>query len=337
MIKDLQNYLNKTKKADLKKMEDIVESFVIDPSGNPRKYQIKIRSNPAFHSKARISPERESRKIETITLGFKSAPMLSCIFCDPKTKAARFSNETGLREQYYLNDSAAFSNLFTFGRVHGVVLYDYKNHIKDPRNLNTSNWADGLRLVQQIGRDSKKKYVSSHVNFGAKAASSIEHFHGQFHCEDEPLSRTGRLMKFGRRLYWKAWVKALDEEGLVLDFDAKSKTVFFVEWSPVFGKTEFVILNLETPCFQNLSDDEITASAKFIAKAIKITMENVSDQFNMVNLSGSCKDSFCNQFRVFPRSPLSHGAKTWEGYLEAMGETVPHIPPEKLVEIAKKY
>lgn len=337
MLDNLEKYLKSTKKANLKKLEDIVDSFVIDPSGKPKKYEIKIRSNPAFHSKARISPERETRKVETITLGFKEPPPLDCIFCDPKNKAAKFAKETGLEEQYYLNDSAAFSNLFTFGKVHGVVLYNYKNHIKDPRSLTANNWIDGIKLVQRIGKESKKKYVSSHVNCGVKAASSLEHFHGQFHCEDEPLSRTARLMQFGKKKYWKAWIKALNENNLVIDFDVKSKTVFFVEWSPVFGKTELVIINLENPCFQKLSDDEVKTVAKFLEKSVKITMENVSDQFNIVNLSGSSKDNFCNQFRIFPRSPLSKGAKTWEGYLESMGETVPHIPPEKLAEIAKKY
>jgi galactose-1-phosphate uridylyltransferase len=337
MLNDLQKYLKSVKKADLKKLETVIDSSVIDPLGQTRKYEIKIRENPAFHSKARIAPERESRKMESITLGFKTAPSINCIFCDPKSKAARFSKETGLREQYYINDSAAFSNLFTFGIVHGVVLYSYKEHVRDPRNLTVDNWVDGIKLVQTIGNEAKKKYVCSNINFGAKSASSIEHFHGQFHCEDEPLSRTSRLMQFGKKAYWKSYVKALDEKGLVIDFDAKSKTALFVEWSPVFGKTEFVIINLENPSFQKMSDDEVRAVAKFIAKAIRLTMENVSDQFNMVNLSGASGDNFCNQFRIFPRSPLAHGAKTWEGYLEAMGETVPHILPEKLAEISKKY
>lgn len=144
-------------------------------------------------------------------------------------------------------------------------------------------------------------------------------------------------MMFSNKKYWKSWVKTLYEGGLVIDFDTKSKTVFFVEWSPVFGKTELVIINFENTSFQNMNDYEVKAVAKFLEKSVKITVENVSDQFNIVNLSGSSKDNFCNQFRIFPRSPLSHGVKTWEGYLEAMGETVPHIPPEKLAEIARKY
>jgi|GEM_PF-2408062 len=337
MLNDLVKYLKTTKKANLKKLENIVDSFVIDPTGKLKKYEIKIRTNPAFHSKARIAPEREMRKIETISIGFKEPPPLDCMFCDPKTKAARFAKETGLEEQYYLNDSAAFSNLFTFGKIQGVVIYNYKKHIKDPRELSLSNWIDGIKIVQKIGKETKKKYVSSHVNCGVKAASSLEHFHGQFHCEDEPLSRTMRLMMFSNKKYWKSWVKALLEQNLVIDFDMKSKTAFFVEWSPVFGKTELVIINFENTSFQNMNDDEVKAVAEFLEKAVKITMGHVSDQFNIVNLSGSRKDNFCNQFRIFPRSPLSQGVKTWEGYLESMGETVPHIPPERLADIARKY
>jgi galactose-1-phosphate uridylyltransferase len=335
MQEDLQIYLKNVRKADLKKLEKVADSFVTDPAGQPKRSEISIRENPAFHSKARVAPEREKRKIESISLGFKTQPPMDCIFCNPQKKAARFSKETGLEEQYFLNNSAAFSNLFSFGKIHGVVIYDYKKHIVDPRVLTVNNWIDGIKLVQTIGKASKKKYVSSHMNCGVKSASSLEHIHGQFHCEDEPLSRTMRLMMFGKKRYWKSWVKAMNEADLVLDFDPDSKTVLFVEWSPVFGKTELVVMNLETPCFQDMSEGEINSVAKFLSRAVKITMEKVSDQFNMVNLSASSKDDFCNQFRVFPRSPLSQGAKTWEGYLEAMGETVPHIQPEKLADIAK--
>jgi galactose-1-phosphate uridylyltransferase len=336
MHEELQKYLKGVQKINLKKLENTADSFVTEPSGQTKKCVVKIRNNPAFHSKARIAPERESRKVETISLGFKIQPPIDCIFCDPQKKAAKFSKETGLKEQYYLNESAAFSNLFSFGKIHGVVLYNYKRHVLDPRTISEINFADGLRLVQTIGKTSKKKYVSVHMNCGVKAASSLEHIHGQFHCEDEPLSRTYRLMMFSKKKYWKSWVKAMDEAGLVLDYDAKSKTVLFVEWSPVFGKTELVVMNLNTPSFQDLSEDEIAATAKFLVRSIKLTMENVSEQFNIVNLSAAKNDNFCNQFRLFPRSPLSHGAKTWEGYLESMGETVPHIHPEKLAEIANK-
>jgi diadenosine tetraphosphate (Ap4A) HIT family hydrolase len=338
MQEELQKYLKGVKKANLAKLEEKVESFVIDSdeySNKALKYVINIRSNPAFHSRARIAPEREGRKTETISLGFKNA-LMDCLFCDPLKRAAKFSKETGLEEQYFLNETAAFSNKFSFGKIHGVVVYNYKRHVADPRTLSIGDFADGMKLVQKIGKKSKKNYVSLHMNCGVKAASSLEHIHGQFHCEDEPLSRTYRLMMFSKKSYWKSWVKAMDDAGLVLDFDAKSKTVMFVEWSPVFGKTEIVIMNLMTPSFLNLSDEEIDASARFLFRAINITMNNVSDQFNIVNLSASSKDNFCNQFRVYPRSPLSHGTKTWEGYLEAMGETVPHIKPENLIEMIKK-
>jgi hypothetical protein len=84
-----------------------------------------------------------------------------------------------------------------------------------------------------------------------------------------------------------------------------------------------------------MGEKEIKAVAKFLDKAIRITMNNVSDQFNIINLSASPKDDFCNQFRIFSRSPLENGIKSWEGYVEAMGETVPHIIPERLAEIVK--
>lgn len=337
----LEEYLRKTKKIDLKKLEKTVKSFVTDSSGQTKSYEIKIRSNPAFASKSRIAPERELRKIETAHV-IPQQLSIECFFCDPLGKGARFAKNTGLQQQYYLNDSAAFSNLFTAGKIHGVIVYDYKKHVTDPRNLKLNNWIDGLKLVQNIGKESKKKYISSNVNFGSKAAASLEHFHGQFHCEDEPLAKTALCMSLTKKLagksktWWKSWVKSMFKTGLVIDFDENSKTVLYVEWSPVFGKTELVVINLENPCF-HLKINETKAVAKFLSKAVKVTMDNVSDQFNIVNLSASSKDDFCNQFRIFPRASLASGIKSWEGYLEAMGETVPHIPPEKLAGIARKH
>jgi len=337
----LGNYLKKINEVNLKKLEKIVKSSVIEPSSQLKTYEIKIRSNPAFASKSRIAPERESRKIETISLGFKSPTPLNCFFCDPLGKGARFSKDSGLEQQYYLNESAAFSNLFTTGKIHGLVIYNYKAHVTDPRNLSLNNWIDGLKLVQDIGKQSKKRYVSSNINFGSKAGASLEHFHGQFHCEDEPLAKTLLSMNLTRKLakkskkWWLSWLKAMLKAGLIIDFDEESKTALYAEWSPSFGKTELVIMNLDNPCFM-LNDIETQVVAKFLQKAVKITIEQVSDQFNIVNLSASPRDDFCNQFRIFPRAPLSHGTKSWEAYLEAMGETVPHIHPEKLAEIARK-
>lgn len=40
---DLEKYLKNVKKANLKKLESVVESFVLEPSGQKKKYEIKIR------------------------------------------------------------------------------------------------------------------------------------------------------------------------------------------------------------------------------------------------------------------------------------------------------
>ena len=227
----------------------------------------------------------------------------------------------------------AFSNLFPSGGIHGVVVYNYKEHIVDPRGLTLENIRDGLALVKQVGEESKKKYVSSNINCGSKAAASIEHFHGQFHCEDKPIARTA-LSLCKNKNWWKSWVRAMNQEGLVIDFDADSKTVLYAEWSPAFGKTELVVMNLENSSFM-MNEKEIDAVARFLQKAIKVTCE-ISDQFNVINLSASKDDDYCNQFRIVPRSPSSQALKSWEGYLELAGETVPHIHPQKLVELAKQ-
>ena len=334
MLKDLEKYLKDIKIINLKKFEKVIHSSVLDPLNKIRKYEIKIRENPAFASRSRIAPERESRPLE-ITEELKPKVLGDCFFCNPE-KCAKFSPKTGLKEQYLLNESIAFSNLFTSGEIHGVVVYNYKEHIVDPRNLSLNNWIDGINLVKKIGKLSKKKYVSSHINCGSKAAASIEHFHGQFHCEDKPIAKTLLSMELTKNnKWWKSWVRAMNKEGLVIDFDNKSKTVLYAEWSPVFGKAELVIINLENPSFF-MNDKEVEAVAKFLQKSVKAIIE-VSDQFNVVNLSASKKDKFCNQFRILPRSPTIQGLKSWEGYLEFLGETVPHIHPKKLVEIVKQY
>lgn len=334
MIKELADELKDIKEIDLKKLEKVVNSPVLNPDDEPISFEINIRENPAFLSKSRIDPDRELRKVE-ITAGLKPKVLAGeCMFCDPE-KCAKFSPELGLDKQYFLNESMAFSNWFTTSRFHGVVVYNYKQHVIDPDQLSLNNWIDGINLVKKIGKLSKKKYVSSHINFGPKAAASLEHFHGQFHCEDTPLAKTLLSMNTTKSSdWWKSWVKAMNNEGLVIDYDAASKTALYVEWSPAFGKVELVTINLENPCFQ-MNDKETEAVAKFIQKSVKIISE-ISDQFNVINLSASAKDSYCNQFRVFPRAPTSQSLKAWEGYLEFMGETVPQIHPKKLAELASQ-
>jgi galactose-1-phosphate uridylyltransferase len=334
MIKELADYLRGVKEVDLKKLEKIVQSPVLDPKGEQISFDISIRENPAFLSKARIDPKREMRKLE-ITADLKPKVLSDeCMFCDPE-KCAKFSPELGLEKQYFLNDSMSFSNWFTSSKFHGVIVYNYKQHVIDPRQLTLENWIDGISLVKKIGKLAKKKYVSSHINYGLKAAASLEHFHGQFHCEDEPIAMTKLSMQLTKNdKWWKSWVKALNNEGLVIDYDADSKTVLFVEWSPAFGKVELVIMNLENPCFF-MNDKETEAVARFMQRSVDIVSE-ISDQFNVINLSASAKDSYCNQFRIIPRSPTSQSLKTWEGYLEFLGETVPHIRPKKVAELASQ-
>lgn len=331
MINELDEYLKEVQPVNLNDLEQIVDTKVLDASGREKQQQVKIRENPAFVSKSRISPERESRPME-ISEELKPRLLADCYFCDP-AKCAKFAPETGLKEQYFLNDSVAFSNLFPSGGIHGVVVYNYKEHISDPRQLTLENIVDGLKLVREVGEASKKKYVSSNINCGSKAAASIEHLHGQFHCEDKPIARTALSLSKGRD-WWKSWVKTLNNENLVIDFDVESKTVLYAEWSPAFGKTELVIMNLENPSFM-MNDKEIEAVARFLQKAIKITVE-ISDQFNVINLSASKEDSYCNQFRIVPRSPSSQALKSWEGYLELAGETVPHIHPSRLAELGRQ-
>jgi diadenosine tetraphosphate (Ap4A) HIT family hydrolase len=342
MLKDLETYLKNTKEINLKKLEERIVSKVLDPQKNPKAYEIVIRKNPAFSSKSRINIEREFRPMET---GGEITPLMSkehCVFCNPGIGFAGFSKETGLKDIYRLNETVAFSNLFPSGKVHGIVIHN-KNHVVDARKLNSLNWIDSIKLVQKIGLESKREYISYNVNHGQKAAASIEHFHGQFHCEDEPLSKTLYCMGLTKKLggsskkWWKSWVKSMNSKGLVIDFDSQSKTVMFVEWSPSFGKTEIVVLNLECPAFQSMNEKETAAVARFLEKATKITTENISTQFNIVNLSAAPKGDFCNQFRIFSRAPLTQGTKSWEGYLEFANETVPHISPEKFAEIARKY
>jgi len=329
------------KKINLRNLEKIIFSSVLDPSNNPKTYEIRIRENPAFLSKSRIVPERELRKVET-TGKTRILRLKKCFFCNPKKYCAKFSPQTKLKKQYFLNDSVVFSNLFPFGEVHGVLVYNYKKHIVDPRSLNIKNWVDGIRLIQKIGKASKKKYVSMNINKGQKAGASLEHFHSQFHCEDEPFSKTVLSMNLTKKLakkselWWKSWVMSMGEEGLVIDFDNASRTVMYGEWCPVFGKAEIVIMTMKNPSFLSMNNKEIGAVAKFLDKGIKTIME-ISDQFNVVNMSASPDDDFCNQFRIFSRSPFSDGAKSWEGYAEFMEETIPHINPKKLVEIAGKY
>jgi hypothetical protein len=85
-----------------------------------------------------------------------------------------------------------------------------------------------------------------------------------------------------------------------------------------------------------MSQGEVETVARYLKRATEITTEKISEQYNIVNLSAGSKDDYCNHFRVFSRSPSSQGIKSWEGYLEFMGETIPHVDPKKFAVIAKK-
>jgi hypothetical protein len=124
------------------------------------------------------------------------------------------------------------------------------------------------------------------------------------------------------------------KEGLMIDFDPKNKVVMYAEWSPVFGKSELVILNFESPSLMSMNESEIETVARYLSLGIRIT-NKISDQFNVINLSAAQDDDFCNQSRICSRAPLANGLKAWEGYLELMGETVPCVDPRKLVEFSK--
>ncbi|MDI6806580.1 MAG: hypothetical protein QMD14_02050 [Candidatus Aenigmarchaeota archaeon] len=321
-------------KTDLQELEEKIKIPVISPENKKLEYEVKIRKNPAFGSRARIAPKREFR-LKEIKKIRRYGGKKECYFCNPE-KCAKFSPESNLKKQYFLNNSFAFSNLFPFGKIHGVIVYNYKSHVLDPRVIVLNEWVDGLTLVQSIGKESKKPYVSTHVNCGEKAGTSLEHFHGQFLCENEPLEKVKHAMKNtgewegGSKNYWYAWIESMKNAGLLIDSD-ESNTVFYVEWSPTFGKVELVIINLDKPSFLSLSKEEIMATAKFLKMGVEIIMK-LSDQFNVINLSASPEDDFCNQFRIFPRAPSKEGMKSWEGYLENLGETVPSIEPEDFVK-----
>lgn len=322
------------RKIDLNKLEEKIKVFVISPENEKLEYEVKIRENPAFSTRARIAIARELRPKE-IKKYRGEEKKAECYFCNPE-KCAKFSPESNLKQQYFLNNSLAFANLFPFGKIHGVIVYNYKSHVLDPRKITLNEWVDGLNLVQNIGRESKKPYISTHLNHGEKAGTSLEHFHGQFLCEDKPLTKTEQVMERckklggGVRKYWHAWLEAIKSKGLLIDLNKESETSFYVEWSPAFGKVELVIVNLNKPSFLSLDKGEIEATANYLRRGVEIVMK-VSDQFNIINLSASPMDDFCNQFRIFPRAPSKEGMKSWEGYLENLGETVPAIEPESFI------
>ncbi|MFH1575496.1 MAG: hypothetical protein ABIB55_00955 [Candidatus Nealsonbacteria bacterium] len=323
---------------NLEKIRQKIEIPVKNPSsGEIKIHQIEFRINPAFGSRARIAPSRVLRKKEVTPVGLAKNDK-ECFFCHPEEKCARFPGQLGLKEQYFNGNSAAFSNLYPFGQTHGVVVYNCKRHQTGPQQLEFQDWLSGLELVQAVGRGAKKEYVSTHFNCGQKAAASLEHFHGQFHCEDFPLAKTKLLLNSvpKGKSYWPAWLGQMEKEGLLLDFDKKNQVAFYVEWAPAFGKTELVVITLKKSSFQLLDSGELNSVAKYLEKATRILSDNISRQFNMVNLSAGKKDNFCNQFRLFPRAPVSEGIKSWEGYLESAGEVGPSLDPQDVSGLFKR-
>ncbi len=309
---------------------------------NKRMREVKIlfRENPILGGRARIEPEREKRKLETTHYEPKVKEE-ECYFCHPQEKCSKFPEEFGLKKIYFLNESVAFSNLYPIDEVMGVVVYNYKKHIISPIDLSYENWRDGLLLVKKVFEDSKKKYLYNNVNFGPKSAASIEHFHGQFICSNHELTITKRVReninKFSSsaREFWRTWVKAMFEKDLVLHLDEENEVALFVEWAPILGKSELVILSLNSSSLGEMGEKELRSVAKLLEVATKIFVEYVSDQFTILNISSFIGDDFCNQFRIASRAPLKYGMKVWEGFLELSGESVPNILPEELAQNLK--
>lgn len=320
----------------LNELEKVINTKVYDEI-HKREVERKIifRENPIFLSRARIEPSREERRIETSFVYPAKVKEEECFFCNPNEKCSKFSHEN-LNPIYFLNESVVFSNLYPIDEIMGVVVYDYKRHVVSPLELNSSHWRDGLSLVKKVFESSGKRYVYNHVNFGPKSAASIEHFHGQFICTDYESILTSRIrenvVKLGvsPKAALKAWIEALEEEGLVLKRDEVTGTYLFVEWSPVFGKSELVIASLHRSSLGEMEDFEIQKVAEFLDLATKLFFTHVSNQFTIINVASFKSDEFCNQFRIVARAPLEHGIKTWEGFLELSGESVPHILPEDL-------
>jgi len=306
-----------------------------------REVRIIFRYNPAFSGRARIEPERESRKLET-TYHEARVKEEECYFCHPEEKCSKFPEDFGLQRIYFLNESVAFSNLYPIDEVMGVIVYNYKRHTISPLELSYENWRDSLILVKKVFEDSGKKYLYNNLNFGPKSAASIEHLHGQFICSNYELSLVKKvkenLSKVSSSIkeFWRRWLKAMFEKGLVLHFDEKNKVALFVEWAPIFGKSEFVIISLNSSSLAEMKNEEIESVAKLLEVSTKIFFKNVSDQFTIINLASFPGDDFCNQFRIVARAPLAYGMKVWEGFLELSGESVPNIIPEELAKSLSK-
>ncbi|MCW1300958.1 MAG: hypothetical protein QW507_02910 [Candidatus Nanoarchaeia archaeon] len=325
----------------LNELEKVVNTKVYDEIHKQEiERTIIFRENPIFMSRARIEPSREERKIETDFAYPIKVKEEECFFCHPNEKCSKFRHEN-LSPIYFLNESVVFSNLYPIDEIMGVVVYDYKRHVVSPLELNSSHWRDGLLLVKKVFESSGKKYVYNHLNFGPKSAASIEHFHGQFICSNYESILTSRVRENARklevspRLALKSWIEALDEKGLILKRDENTSTYLFVEWAPVFGKSELVITSTYHSNLGEMEDLEIQKVAEFLELGSKLFFTHVSNQFTIINVASFKSDEFCNQFRIVARAPLEQGMKSWEGFLELSGESVPNILPEALAQKLK--
>lgn len=315
---------------DFNKLEKKIKTKVFDPRTKKiEEYEIVKRINPAFNSLARINPAREKRPLKIKKIKVQKRKK-DCFFCDPENKCARFVKP--LEPLYYLNDSVAFSNLYPLGEISGVIVHNYKKHVIDARSTTIKQWNDSLQLAKKVCIESNKKFLSYNINNGPKGAASQEHFHAQFLCQNKEFKIVELVKRLVNKDWWKSWLDFMNKKKLVIS--KKNNVYLYSEWAPAFGKVELVVLSLKSPSLLQMDKNEIMIVSKFLKKGIDFIADNISGQFNMLGLSSN-KD-FCNQFRIIPRSPLNEGLKTWEGYLEFMNETVPHISPESIAKLLRR-
>ncbi|MDM8544185.1 galactose-1-phosphate uridylyltransferase [Desulfococcaceae bacterium HSG9] len=193
--------------------KEMVSAHFIDPSGNPVKRPIEIRTNPITWRTCRITFSRNAeQERETDRLPLPppdAADTAQCPFCFPQIrhKTPQLSSELDSHGRTVVGKSILFPNLFPYGSYSAISLFD-NNHFVEIGTASCKSYNDSFvnccNYLQQVAEhDPRSFYVAITQNHLPSAGGSLIHPHLQVHA-DRIASNHHRFLKNRAMRYFEA-------------------------------------------------------------------------------------------------------------------------------------
>lgn len=146
---------------------------------------LEKRKDPLTGIIVRINKDIKNKPRKSFELNYKSE---DCVFC--KNRILNETPDFFNFNKLILNNSILFQNAYPYGKIHGVLVPNFKDHVKNFSELRFQEFYDGFILIKDfVKRNFELKgfdYVYINLNKGFPAGASQEHLHFQIIQEDSP-------------------------------------------------------------------------------------------------------------------------------------------------------